>query len=187
MKNTFLAIVILTVLSFSSFRMLCAAAPAGLSPESGAMIGYCDFNRALNEVADGKKAKQRLKDEFREKQEQLDRLQSELAATKESIDRDRLILSSQEIGKREEQYRRKYAELQLKLDGFKRDIAVKESELTGEILASMRSIVKEIGNTEGYSLILEKSQEVVLYAPDGRDLTDRVIAAYDRQRGSRKK
>lgn len=149
-------------------------------------IGYVDFNRALNEVSDGRRAKQRLKDEFQEKQQKLDRLQSELKNLKDGIDRDRLLVSEDALKRREENYQRKFGELQQRLDSFRVEMASKETNLTQEILTRLRSIVKEMGREEGYLLILERSQDVVLYAPDGGDLTDRVIAAYDRGRGTKK-
>lgn len=149
-------------------------------------IGYVDFNRALNEVSDGKRAKQRLKDEFEEKQAKLDRLQSELKALKDGIDRDRLIVSEEALRRREEEYQRKFNELQNRLDGFRMEMSTREHNLTNDILSRLRSIVKEIGRDEGYVLILEKSQDVVLYSQDGGDLTDRVISAYDRGRGTKK-
>jgi len=149
-------------------------------------IGYVDFNRALNEVSDGKRAKQRLKDEFEEKQAKLDRLQSELKALKDGIDRDRLIVSEEALRRREDEYQRKFNELQSRLDGFRMEMSTREHNLTNDILSRLRSIVKEIGRDEGYVLILEKSQDVVLYSQDGGDLTDRVISAYDRGRGVKK-
>ncbi|MFH0799787.1 MAG: OmpH family outer membrane protein [Pseudomonadota bacterium] len=150
-------------------------------------IGYVDFNRALNEVSDGKRAKQRLKDEFQEKQQQLDRLQAELGKSKDSIDRDRLLLSPEAVDEKEQNYRRKFSELQQRLESFKKEMSTKESELTKDILGRLRSIVRDIGKDEGYTLILEKSQDVVLFAPEGGDLTSRVINAYDRGRGGKKK
>ena len=149
-------------------------------------VGYGDFNRALNEVSDGKRAKQRLKDEFEEKQAKLDRLQSELKALKDGIDRDRLIVSEEALRRREDEYQRKFNELQSRLDGFRMEMSTREHNLTNDILSRLRSIVKEIGRDEGYVLILEKSQDVVLYSQDGGDLTDRVISAYDRGRGTKK-
>jgi len=149
-------------------------------------IGYVDFSRALNEVGDGKRAKQRLKIEFQEKQQKLDRLQSELKSMKDNLDRDRLIASDESLKKREEAYNRKFMELQQRLDSFRMEMASKENDLTQDILSRLRTIVRDMGKKEGFTLILEKSQDVVLYAPDGGDLTDRVIAAYDKARGLKK-
>lgn len=149
-------------------------------------IGYVDFNRALNEVSDGKKAKQRLKDEFDEKQQKLDTMEAQVRKTKDTLDRDRLLISEDALRQRESEYQRKYGELEQRFAMFKTDMEKREQELTQEILARLRQIVRDIGREEGYSLILEKSQDVVLYAPEGGDLTDRVIAVYDKGRGAKK-
>ena len=152
-----------------------------LSHAENVMIGYVDFNKALNEVGDGKKARQKLKNEFQEKQERLDKLQSGLKKEKDDLDRDRLLLSAETLASREEQYRKKFNELQDSLVTFKRDISTKETELTNQILERLRSVVRDIGRENGYSVILEKSQDIVLYAPDANDLTERVIGKYDRE------
>jgi outer membrane protein len=156
-----------------------AASPEGPSLV-GTKIGYVDFTKALNEVSDGKAAKKRLKGEFKEKQQRLNLLQEELTEMKQGIDRDRLILSSEALKAREGAYRQKLMEVQRRFADFRREMSEREAHLTEEILARLRGIVKSIGDDEGYSLILEKSQEVVLYAPAAEDLTNRVIKEYNR-------
>jgi len=164
------------------------AAEGGRQPDEAAhRIGLVDFSRALNEVSDGRKAKERLKNEFQEKQQRIDRLQSEVKSLKGRIDRDRLLLSEEAIRDREEEYRRRFSELEQAIERFNAEISAKESQLTQEILSRLKEIVKEMGREGGYSLILEKSQDVVLYAPEAYDLTDRVIVEYDRLRGVRKR
>lgn len=150
-------------------------------------IGCVDFNRALNEVSDGKRAKQRLQVEFEEKQQKLDRLQKDLRRLKDGLDRDRLLISEDALRQREGEYQRKYTELEQRLTAFKMEMSEKEQQLTRDILDRLRQIVREIGDEEGYALILEKSQDVVLYAPDEEDLTDRIVVAYDRGRSAKKK
>jgi len=40
--------------------------------------------------------------------------------------------------------------------------------------------VRGIGQKEGYTMILEKSQDVVIYSPAGADLTSRVISQFNK-------
>lgn len=148
-------------------------------------IGYVDFTRALNGVSEGMAAKKRLKSEFSERQQRLDKLQQELNAIKDSIDRDRMLLSPEALEAKEKLYRQKYQEVQQQYAVFRREMSDREAHLTEEILARMREVVRGIGEEEGYDLILEKSQDVVLYAPNARDITDRVIESYNRG-GSKK-
>ncbi|MFA4874494.1 MAG: OmpH family outer membrane protein [bacterium] len=165
---------------------LCAFSAGSELTADSVKIGYVDFNRAINEVSDGVTAKKRLKDEFREKQQRLDILQAELTAMKDDLDRDRMLLSAEAIEAKEKQYRDKFVEVQQRYADFRRQIADRETHLTEGILQRLRDIVRGFGDSEGYALILEKSQEVVLYAPSGRDLTNRVISEYNRGGGSKK-
>lgn len=158
----------------------------GEASDSGAIrIGYVDYSRALNEVSDGRRAKKRLEDEFKEKQQQLSKLQSELKSLKERLDRERLFLTSKELEKQEKEYRQKFFELQQRLQSFKGEMAAREAHLTESILERLRNIVNNIGKQGGYSLILEKSQAVVLYTPESCDLTSGVIKEYDSNRRSK--
>ena len=70
-------------------------------------------------------------------------------------------------------------ELSEKMSGFKLELQTKEARVTGGILNAMKNIVGEIGRKEGYAMILEKSQDVVLYSPGDADLTVRVIREYN--------
>jgi len=142
-------------------------------------FGYVDFQRALNEVEEGKKAKAMLKSEFDEKQKNLDAVQNQLQTMRSDLDKQRLILSADALKEKEEEYRKKFIELQQKLASYKEELGMKEAKLTGDILAVIHKIVSDIGSKDSYSLILEKSQDVVLYSPSNADLTEQVIKAYN--------
>jgi Skp family chaperone for outer membrane proteins len=43
-------------------------------------------------------------------------------------------------------------------------------------------VIQKLGADEGYTLILEKNEAIVLYASKVIDLTDRVIKLYDTQK-----
>jgi outer membrane protein len=174
------------VVSALAVVIVCLMLSYSSVASAGEKIGYVDFNRALNEVSDGKRAKQKLKDEYQEKQQKLSRAESEVRRLKDTLDRDRLLISEDALQQREDEYRRKYADLEQQLISARADTERREQQLTQEIMERLRQIVREIGKSEGYGLILEKSQDVVLYAPEGGDLTDRVIATYDRGRGGKK-
>lgn len=169
-------IVMAVILMFFGL-FLKSAAVAGEVPAY--RFGYVNFQRALNEVEEGKKAKSLLKSEFDEKQKKLDIVQNELQTMKNDLDKQRLILSAEALKEKEEEYRKKFLELQQKLGSYKEEIQVKEAKMTSDILVVINKIVKDIGDKDGYTLILEKSQDVVLYSQESSDLTDRIIKEYN--------
>jgi len=43
-------------------------------------------------------------------------------------------------------------------------------------------VIQKLGADEGYTLILEKNESIVLFASKPTDITDHVIKAFDAQR-----
>lgn len=150
-------------------------------------IGLVDFQRALNEVEEGKAAKARLKVEFDQKQKTLDALQNDLKAMKDNLEKQKLVLSQDAMKQKATEYQDKFIELQKRLAEFRGELQQKEAQYTGEIVTSMRQIVQEIGAQEKFTLIFEKATDVVLYSPTATDLTPKVITAFNsRPRGAKK-
>jgi Skp family chaperone for outer membrane proteins len=46
----------------------------------------------------------------------------------------------------------------------------------------LQKVIKKLGEEEGYTLILMKNENFVLFASKAIDITDRVIKAYDAQK-----
>lgn len=158
-----------------------ASAKRDTEAVGGYKFGYVDFNRALNEVNEGKKAKASLKSEFEQKKKKLEIMQKELQAMQQELEKKKLILSAEALKEKELAFRNKFIEVNQKLATYKEDMAKREFETTSKILNKLRSIVRDIGTKEGYTMILEKSQDVVIYSPPGSDLTSRVISMYNKR------
>lgn len=149
--------------------------------DTGFKVGYVDFQKALNDVNEGKKAKAQLKTEFDAKQKQLTDLENQLKAMKDDLEKQRLVLSADALRDKEEAFRKKYMELNEKINAYKVELQTKEAKVTGDIVVRLQKIAADIGQKDSYDIILEKSQ--VLYAPSKTDLTDRVIQAFNSGQG----
>jgi outer membrane protein len=60
------------------------------------------------------------------------------------------------------------------------DLQKKDSDLTGSILRELQKVIQDIGEREGYSMIVEMNS--LLFADKSLDLTERVIDEYDKSR-----
>ena len=63
------------------------------------------------------------------------------------------------------------------LQEYQQELRQKEGEMTGDILKDLQQIVTEIGKSEKFTLIFERSQ--ILYQDASIDITNRVIEAYN--------
>lgn len=174
MKNQIVRIVLSAVLGLGVFAGSVQAA-------EGLKIGSVSVQQALNEVEQGKNAKAALKSEFDQKQKKLNIQQEELKKMQEDVEKQRSVLSQDALLNKQKVFSEKLAELQKNMAGYRDELMAKEGKMTGQILQNLKKIVGEIGQKEGFTLIVETSQESVLYAKAGEDLTKRVIAEYNKR------
>lgn len=171
--------------SFSAFAKKDAEEKTKAMENSKAKFGYVDMNRALNDVEEGKKAKKQLEAQISEKKQKLTAYEQELKQMKDDLEKKRLVLSQDALKEKEEEFRKKFVDLQQNMGKYQQEVANLEMQLTQGILLALRDIVKEIGANEGYTMILETSRDVVLYAPADSDLTDKVISIYNSRKGKK--
>jgi outer membrane protein len=161
---------------------------AGLTASAEAQdvkIGVVDLQRAMNETEDGRRAKRRLKILFDKRQKELDALQEELKKMGEQLEQQKNVLAENVLRERYAQYQQKLAELQQLYMESQRELAAKEAEFTQQILERMQAILRRIGQSEGFTLIVEANEGGVVFAPTHLDLTDRVIQRYNAENPSR--
>ncbi len=140
-------------------------------------VAVVDLQRAMSETEDGRRAKRRLKRLFDERQGELERRQTELKQLSE--DAQRPGLSEETRRTRAESLQQKALELQQLYAQYQRELADEEAEATRTIIARMETILRQLGQSEGYTLILERGQGGVIFVPTHLDLTDVVIQRYE--------
>lgn len=164
---------------FSLALMLTLGLAATQVSAQSLKVGVVDFQRALNEVNEGKQAKARLKSEFEAKQQQLNTKQEALKKLKEQIEAKRAALSADAMRKEMEQFQAKFMDLQNAVAQSRQEMATKEAEMTQGIVVRLKKTVEKIGKEGGYDLVFESSGEALLYAPNATDLTSKVISSFN--------
>jgi outer membrane protein len=172
-------------LSRHVITLVAALLVATMAPKLHAQVrvAVVDLQRALNETEDGRRAKTQLKRLFKSRQKQLDDKQNELKKMKEDIEKQKNVLSQPALQKKLEQYQQAFVELQTVYVDYQRELASKEAELTKVIIQRMESILRRLGQAEGYTLILERGEAGVMWVPSNLDVTDSVIQRYNAGEG----
>ena len=147
--------------------------------EGLATVAYVDLHRALNDSEAGKRMKRILLDEFGEREKKLEALQEDLAKMKAGSDYQ--AHNENSSGSQAPSYQARYLEVQQKLAAFHQEMSVREERLTQAALKQLKQIVADLGKERHYSLVLETSQDVVLYQSSGDDITAEVMNRFDRQ------
>jgi len=142
-------------------------------------VGIVDLQRALNESAAGKKAKDQFKAEFDKMQNSLKGEKDRLDKMKDDLEKQSTVLKESDRKAKAEEFDRRQRDLRRKLEDSDAELRKKDQELTGDILKDLAEVIQEIGQRENYTVILENGSSSVLYGAKSIDLTDEVIRTFD--------
>ena len=159
-----------------SFIMISSAAIA-----SEFKIAVVDLQKALQTVEAGKKAKASLEKEFNEKKKVLESEENSIKKMTEDFKKQSLVLSEDakikkqnEIQERVMKYRELFGKSQMEIQG-------RERELTDPIIQKLKGVVEEMGNKKGYTMIVEKNENAILFSSAKEDLTEEVIKEFNKK------
>lgn len=174
---------VLCAMSFSASFLAGSAAAA----DAVAKVGYVDLRVALNDSEAGKKAKIELESLIKTKQTAIDEKGKSVEKLKADLEKQTSVLSPEARKTKEDEIERLLRDYQRLVQDSQNEVKKKEGELTGAILKDLRDVVEKIGQDEGYSLILENVEGIILFSRKDLDITDRVVKIFNEQRTKKKK
>lgn len=145
-------------------------------------VGCIDIQRAVNECNAGKEAKKLIAKEIEKFQRLYGEKQKELQTMKESLDKQALMLSPEARAAKEKEFQAKSREFQRWIEDTQNDIKQKGMEMERNISIGLQKVIQKMGMDEGYTLILEKNENIVLFSSKAIDITDKVIKLFDAQK-----
>lgn len=144
-------------------------------------IGYVDLQRALNDSEAGRKAKEEFKKQVDKLQVDLKRKKDELDGLKDRLEKKALVMKEDERREMEKDYQRKLRDFERDYKDSQGELQLKDNELTRDLLLELQGVIAEYGKNGSYTVILELSSSSVLYGDPKVDLTDQIIAAYNKR------
>jgi outer membrane protein len=145
-------------------------------------IGCVDMPRAMNECNAGKEAKKTIGKEMEKLQHLFAERQKELQTMKETLEKQAPMLAQDARATKEKDFQAKVRDYQRWLEDNQKEIQQKGLDLEKKILADLQKVIQKMGVDEGYTLVLEKNENIVLFASKAIEVTDRVIKIYDAQK-----
>ena len=145
-------------------------------------IASVDIQRAVNECNAGKDAKKDITKEVEKFQRLIAEKQKELQTMKETLEKQAAMLNPDARAAKEKEYQSKLRDYQRWGEDYQNDLNQKRTEKERAISQNLQKVIQKLGADEGYTLILEKNEAIVLYASKVIDITDRVIKLFDSQK-----
>ncbi len=176
MKKVILAIVALVLLTVSSVW----------GAEQTCKIGVVDMDKFQQNSVAFQKIRLKLEKRFTELRKKLDEQKQEVMKLEEELKKQSLMLSldAKEDKQRELEKKKRY--YQYLYNEFTQEIREAKDDARRMVGKNLEKIVGDIGDKEGFTLILEKGTIGLMYYKDSIDITDKVIAAYDKMKAGDK-
>ena len=159
--------------------LLAVGAPSAALADFKA--GYVDLQRALLEVEEGRAAKARLQKTLEDKQKEIDREQEGLRKEKEMLDKQASAMSEETRIQKATELQKKIFDLSQKWEKGRAEMANKERTELQAIFGKMDPIIAEIAQREGLTMVFEKSDSGLVWAPASLDLTNELVRLYNNQ------
>lgn len=163
--------------------MVAGLAFAGASvakAEDSIKIGTVDMQHALQTVDAGKKAKAQLEKEFNAKKKELQNEEAAIKKMGEEFKKQAAVMNDDARAKKQGEIQERILKFQETTARSQQQIQQKERDLTQPIITKLRTVISEIAKNKGYSVVLEKNENTVLYSLEKDDLTEQVVAAYNK-------
>ena len=160
----------------SLFALLFAFAGPALAEQK---IGTVDFQRALDNVAEGAAAKKRLEGMFSEKKAALATMEQQLKTMDAELLKQAAVLSDAA----KQQKAQEFYKLQMQ---YQQSASVAEGEMQQAYMGAMETLIEKmkkltqtIAAEKGYTLVVEVNEGGVVYYSPTIDMTQELITRYN--------
>ena len=165
-------------LFFSVFSLIGLSGSSALAAPSDAKIkiGLVDISKIVRESDRGQKLKKKLERDSKKVASEVEGKIENFEKTKEKFLKQKDSLNSTALLEKQEKLRQQKASLERDAADSRRSLQIKEKAGIEDIMKDTQNIIREVGEEENFTVILEKGPSpVVLYGDVSIDITDEVL------------
>ncbi|MDD3554409.1 MAG: OmpH family outer membrane protein [Deltaproteobacteria bacterium] len=171
----FFALLMGALLFAVSFGAVCETQAA----DGQAKIAVINMRKVVRQSKAGQKATEELNRKFETLQRTLQTKQDAIKAFKDDAEKKAPLMSEEAKADKEREYRKLLREFKEQSDDAQFEMRQAEAKIMEPILKVLENIINRIGETNGYTMILEHDMPGMYYVAPTVDITDAVIKAYD--------
>jgi outer membrane protein len=142
---------------------------------------YVDIQRAVQEVDEGKAAKARLQKMADEKQKAFEKEQNQLKVELEAYTKQKAAMDDKVAAQREGELQKKMFDFQQRAEKLRTELAESERRELGSIFPKLETLLGQIAQREGLTMVFDRSSSGLAWAPPSLDLTNELIRMYNAQ------
>lgn len=142
-------------------------------------LGYVDLQRALVEIGEGRLARDKLKGDLDKRKAEFEAEQNKIRDDKAILDKQGSMMSEEVRNQKFTELQKRFFELSQKAEKLQVEMAQAEQKELRKIFDKMDPIIASISQREGLTMVFEKSDSGLVYAPPSLDLTNELVRTYN--------
>ncbi len=142
---------------------------------------YVDIQRALQETDEGKAAKSRLQAMVDKKQKDVEKEKAGLQAEVEAFQKQAPTMEDKVRSTKEQELQKKTYDFAQRTEKLRVEMADSERKELGSIMPKLETLLGQIAQREGLTMVFDKSSSGLAWAPPALDLTNELIRMYNAQ------
>ncbi len=142
-------------------------------------VGFVNLQKAISQSLRGKSARKSFQAALKDKQDALFKENQAIEEQRKSLEKQALLMKESERARAQRRFQLRVRDYERKMRDVREELGLKEREITDEILKDLQKIIREVGKTGKFTMILERGQ--LLYTDKGTDITDDVIELYNKR------
>lgn len=166
----------------SAAAVLCLAVSGFAQQATNPKVGVISMQGAIVGTKDGQKASQALEGKFGPKKKDFDGRNSEITQLEDQLKKGGTLMSEEKRTQMERDIDEKKRRLQRDVEDARQEMQEEQNQLLSGLASRLEAVVEKYAKDNGYTMILDVSNPntPVLYASSGIDITQDVIALYDK-------
>jgi outer membrane protein len=165
--------------------LLCAALAlavgGGAAAAEEVKIGIIDIEQALFSTEEGKAAREELRRKGREAQAELEPLYAQHKTMVEELQGKKYVLSDEAQFQRQVQLAELTNKIKSREEELQGQLKIEQGKMLAKVQTKLQGIIEAIGKEQGFALILSRNNPYVMYSREALDITDQVVARYNKQ------
>jgi len=164
------------------FALALVLAPAiRASAEEAIKIGVVDIEQALVSTDEGKAAREEITRKNREARAQVEPMMEQRNALAEELKGKKYVLSDDALFQKQVQLAELENKIKSKIDELEGQLKIEQGKMLAPLQTKMQGIIEAIGKEQGFTLILARNNPYVMYSREALDITDLVVARFNKK------
>ncbi len=148
-------------------------------------IGFIDLREIISTSDVGKQAAADFKKTFEKRKASIQQMEADLKKRKDEIEKQRSVVKEDVMREKELDYQKHYRDYQRLVADSNEELSQRDQELAKKLIPDVMKIVNNFGEKEGYSVILDINNPIVVYHAKGSNITKRIVAEMNKSYSSK--